>query len=164
MKSVWYSSLQSQICPHRLRRNPKHDNINKMNLVWLVHSTYTVTRQDTLTIKFWLTSAITLIKVWLLFEYTGRRLTSGTPGTAIMHHWVPCPLIYYYYKCIPLNVTAIGLLGLPVKLWSVPQTLNVQFLSVADIFMLEQVTDVLVVIREQLPQSEVIRYCTLVTR
>ena len=55
---------------------------------------------------------------------------------------------------IHLSVTVIGLLGLPVKPQSVLQTLNVQFLSVVDIFMLEQVTDVFVVLRGQLPQSD----------
>ena len=50
----------------------------------------------------------------------------------------------------------IGSLGPPMKPRRALLTLNVQFLSVADISIIEQTVDMLVVVSEQLPQSEVI--------
>ena len=63
---------------------------------------------------------------------------------------------------IPLSVTVYGLLGVPLKPRVVLMTLNVQFLSVSDSCRSEQVADVSSITDlGQLPQSDVMRYCTV---
>ena len=68
----------------------------------------------------------------------------------------------YGYVAAPLRVTVRGLLGVPLKPRVMLMTLNVQFLSVSDSCRLEQVADVSSLTDlGQLPQSDVMRYCTV---
>lgn len=61
---------------------------------------------------------------------------------------------------VPLSVTVTALLDGPVKPQIMLLILNVQFLSVAESWRFEQVADVPEPV-EQLPQSEVMLYCTV---
>ena len=54
-------------------------------------------------------------------------------------------IVLRYARChnyLPLSITMTGSLSVPVKPRSIPLTLNVQFLSVADSYRFEQVADV----------------------
>ena len=60
---------------------------------------------------------------------------------------------------LPLSITVIRLLGVPVNPRLIPWTLNVQFVSVSDSCSSEHVADVSSVTDpEQFPQSDIIRY------